>query len=94
MLNHEHLKKIPSRRQVQRRFSPGTFVIDEAGTIIGFVVGWSSVAPDVNPRTGYVRQVASWEALLLTNDVMKRMRWENLSQKMNLDEWEEWITKP
>lgn len=96
MLNHSALvlKKVPSRRQVQRRFPPGSFVLNEAG-IIGFVVGWAPVAPDVNPRTGYVRSVATWEALLLlSGNVLTRWKWEGLMEQMNLDEWEEWITRP
>jgi hypothetical protein len=92
----------PSRRSVQRRFPPGSFVLSEDG-IVGTVVGWSPVAGNNDPRwmtyiaknVDYDANASSWEALLLTTDsVIVRRPWMSMISLMNLDEWEDWVTSP
>jgi len=76
-----------SRRQVQRRFAPGTFAVNGQGKLT-LVIGWSPVAADINPRTGYVRRAASWEALICANDRIERLGWEVFRDLWTLEEWE------
>ena len=94
------MKKQPpkkqSRRQIQRRFPPGEFVVSkETCQIMGTVIGWSAVRADLNPKTGQIRTAESWEVLILTkNNTMNRRGWWSMEGLMNLDEWEDWVTTP
>ena len=75
-----------SRRQVQRRFPPGAFLY--AGGALCVVVGWVPVAPKALAFSGGRMSAATWEALLLINERMQTMRWENVRECWTLEEWE------
>ena len=93
MLNQDktHKPAFQSRRQVQRRFSPGTlFVYGKNGGKLGTIIGWAPVAANINPANGYVRRAASWEALILYGESrVERLEWERLREWLTVEEWEE-----
>lgn len=86
--------KPQSRRQVQRRFPPGAFVVSrETCSIIGTIVGWSAVRATYYPYNGTKSQ--TWEVLILTNkNVLSRENWMSMEDKMSFEEWEDWYTSP
>lgn len=84
-----HKFKTQSRRQVQRRFPPGTFFLYDKNKL-GMIVGWAPVAADINPKTGFVRSTATWEVLVLKdNSRIVRHRWEWVQDWLTLEEWEQ-----
>lgn len=93
MLNHENLIQ-PSRRDVQRRFPPGTFVADDAGTIVGTVIGWCRTAPVIDKR-GKIVTAMAWEVIILDRSCcLQRYHWQRMVKRMSIDEWEDWATQP
>jgi hypothetical protein len=81
-----------SRRQVQRRFPPGSFVVSENfNRMIGIIVGWVSVY-----RKRYSwnageepSMIATWEALILTPDNrLEHWDWGRIGRQLTVDEYE------
>lgn len=88
--------KSQSRRQVQRRFPPGEFLVSkESNSIIGTIVGWSAIRAEHNPRTGELRRAQDWEVLVLDKkNTLYRRGWWSMQDMMNFEEWEDWVTTP
>lgn len=91
MLNTDktHKPALQSRRQVQRKFPPGTMFVHGHRNLIGTIIGWAPVAANINPANGYVRSAASWEVLVLYGESrVERLRWESIREWLTLEEWE------
>lgn len=92
MLNQDktHKSILQSRRQIQRRFAPGTlFVYGSRGSRLGTIIGWAPVAANINPANGYVRSAASWEVLVLYGESrVERLSWMSLREWLTVEEWE------
>lgn len=97
-LNKQHVEMprvtntVRSRREVQRRFPPGSFLLDGEAKIYGTVIGWAPVAAE-KMKTYTIP--ARWEVLVLRSDcTLTRLNWSILSEKMTDDEWLDWYTSP
>ncbi len=74
-----------SRRQVQRKFPPGTMVTD--GQNLRMVVGYAPTSPrgESNGRT----VPTSWEVLLLSQGQLVIWHWSDLDERFcNIEGWE------
>lgn len=94
---YKHSFTTQSRRQVQGRFPPGSLIIHTQHNEVYTLIGWSPVQGTVDPHTGMVKRAGSWEAIIMCDDRIKRLNWTVLAQidiYKNVDEWEEWITRP
>lgn len=93
MKRHTIRPEDQSRRQVQRRFPPGSFIIDSRGTRMGFVVGWgptpSTLRPSVYNPDRMVGQARSWIAYIIEDNRIRTLPWESVRDSYNLEEWEE-----
>ena len=92
MLHRTIKKEEQSRRHVQRRFPPGSLVIDSRGTRLALVVGWGPT-PVVQRRkwsTGelYVAEARSWIAYVIEDNRVLTLPWESMRDSYNLEEWE------
>lgn len=78
-----------SRRQVQRRFPPGTIVVSETNRMT-MVVGWAPTAPTFNKRTGAVISPQNWAVYIIGGDNrLQTVDWEWLERHYtSLEEWE------
>lgn len=80
--NKSHVQHMMSRREVQRRFAPGTMFV-YAGNKIGTVIGWAPVAGR-SPK-----DASSWEVLMLVGDSrLERQNWMSVRGWSTLEEWE------
>lgn len=88
MRKEKNTKRGPeSRREVQRRFPPGTMFVNSGGRRIATIVGW---APS---RDGW-RKVQSWSAIIIRDQRVTVEHWEHMREAMTLDEWEDYETTP
>lgn len=90
-----------SRRQVQRRFPPGAFGVDDRTCLLFTVVGWVPSTSTVwvtgsgqpsRPGGAQARRaekVASHDALLLKEGTLVNVNWEQMAAQWTLDEWME-----
>ena len=76
-----------SRRQVQRRFPPGAFVINSLGNRMAVVIGWAPVEAVINSKTGREVSPITWEALILHDQRLERIPWQKIRDDYNIDEW-------
>lgn len=70
----------PSRRQVQRRFPPGGWVVIGHDDRLGLVIGWAPTPPTFVKRSGRPLVPAGWEALVLFDGRVVRFDWETMSE--------------
>lgn len=88
--NKTHVPGQQSRRQVQRRFPPGTLFL--FGVHVGTIIGWAPVAEKrlkQQEDSGDYVIPSSWEALVLHADVrLNRVSWTQLRDAVTLEEWE------
>lgn len=99
MRNDKHTRD--SRRQVQRRFPPGAFGIDNRTCSLFTVVGWIPSTTTVwvtgsgqpsRPGPAAARRaekVASHDAAILLDGKLVYMNWESMAVEWTLPEWEE-----
>jgi hypothetical protein len=90
-----------SRRQVQRRFPPGAFGVDNWTCLLFTVVGWmpstatvwvtdSSRPSRLGPtKARKAEKVASHDAILLKEGVLVNVNWEQMATQWTLTEWVE-----
>ena len=95
MLHHTVKKEEQSRRQVQRRFPPGSFIIDSRGTRMAFVVGWEPTPVETKLRRPWdpwceekVVTPRSWVAYVIEGDRILTLPWTSVRDSYNLEEWE------
>lgn len=82
-------KPTESRRQVQRRFLPGTFIVSEDGRM-AIVIGWSPTAPAYSKRTGDMIQSQGWQVHIIKGDCrLTTVDWSWIRNHwVPLEEWE------
>jgi hypothetical protein len=82
-----------SRRQVQRRFPPGSFIIDDSGRYLGFVLGWGPTASTLRPSIvepgTVVGDARSWIVYFIKDNRVSTLPWYNVRECYNLEEWED-----
>lgn len=95
-MHTDHRHDNDSRRQTQRRFPPGSFIIDSRGSRMAFVVGWGPTPVLERARRPWdpwcdekVVTPRSWIAYVVEADRVLTLPWENVRDSYNLDEWEE-----
>ena len=81
-----------SRREVQRRFPPGAFGVCKQSNLLFTVVGWSQVPAVIEPNSGpaairKLKEVSSWEVVVLLNNRLIRKSWSAISTDWTLNEW-------
>jgi len=80
-------KKSQSRREVQKRFQPGTYVVRDREKDLLLLVGWHQT-PEEKTARGYVWRPKGWNALCIHNECLKPINWERLRDFHTLEEWE------
>jgi hypothetical protein len=92
MIHHTIRPEDQSRRQVQRRFPPGTFIIDSRGTRMALVIGWgptqSTLRPSVINPDRMVGEARSWIAYVVEDCRILTLPWTSVRDSYNLEEWE------
>lgn len=94
--NNAHSKD--SRRQVQRRFTPGSLGVNGKTCKVFIVVGWKPAKTTVlitgtgqpsSSRDARKRvEVSTHEAVILIDDTLHNMNWEAMAVEWTLEEWE------
>lgn len=88
------MKKLMSRRQVQRKFSPGTLVLADSYSNNPspnvMIIGW---APVIRSKIWSViddhhETVTSWDVAWLLDGRVTTCHWETLRMWMTLEDWE------
>ncbi len=90
MLNHARYKQ-QSRREVQRRFPPGSFYVRSDRLFL--IVGW---APTPSGKHGYWHEgtwrvatiASSWVAYVLKDQRLMAEPWEYIRDCKTVEEWE------
>jgi hypothetical protein len=91
MRNHTIRPEDQSRRQVQRRFPPGSFIIDSRGTRMALVIGWGPTPVVVRQNwSGTTRIVSprSWVVYIVEDNRVRTLPWESARDSYTLEEWE------
>jgi len=78
-----------SRRQVQRRFPPGSYAIGESRYALYLIIAWTQL-PAVKRLDGTIRNASSWEATVVVGNArIEHLRWESVRGCWTIEEWEE-----
>jgi len=81
-----------SRRQVQRRFPPGSFIINHPGDRIALVVGWgpteSTLRQSITEPSRMLGRPRSWVAYIIEDNRIKTVMWEVVRDGYTMEEWE------
>lgn len=95
MLHRTIKKEEQSRRHVQRRFPPGSFLIDSRGTRMAFIVGWGPTPTITKLRRPWdpfseerVVTPRGWIAYVIEENRILTVPWERVRDGYNLEEWE------
>lgn len=97
MRNDRHSRD--SRREVQRRFPPGAFGVDNQTNSLFTAVGWipstttvwitGSGQPSRGPaQARKAEKVASHDAVVLRDGRVSHVNWESMAAQWTLPEWE------
>jgi hypothetical protein len=76
-LSMHNFRKEISRRELQRRFLPGSFIIDSYDDVMYFIVGWVPIEATYN-RYGEIKNPKSWKIMLMHNELILFVHWENI----------------
>jgi hypothetical protein len=86
---HQKQSQGMGRREVQRRFPPGSWIVMSLfgqTPPMGMVLGWAQTPEETNPRTGALRRAKGWEALVLVGGNIKKVHWEDVRHMRQLVE--------
>lgn len=86
--SRKQLTGFQTRRQVQRRFPPGAFVVFEGTQRLATIVGWCQTPPTYK-KNGELRTAMGWEAVLIWDCRVINVSWERMRDHWTLEEWEQ-----